>query len=233
MAFPFLRSRWINLLLANYPVAPGLVEKYLLPGLELDLLDGQAFASLVALEMKDVRVLGIGWPGLRHFAELNLRFYVRRRGERGVRFVRQVIPSRLLAWVGRTFFDEPFSAAPITAAVHDKADGVTVEYRLPWGGRACTLTVSGGKPVRTKETAEELWFTDREFAYDVTRQGQLTHYRVAHPEWAVYPVQGAHLDLDWGQLYGPEWAVLNGVRPASTVFAAGSPVTVYSAVKVR
>ena len=36
-----------------------------------------------------------------------------------------------------------------------------------------------------------------------------------------------HIDLDWGRVYGPEWAILSKATPMSTVFAVGSPIAVY------
>jgi len=50
---------------------------------------------------------------------------------------------------------------------------------------------------------------------------------VWHPVWAVYPVREAHIDLDWGTVYGPEWAVMQGGAPVSTVLAVGSAIAVY------
>ena len=35
------------------------------------------------------------------------------------------------------------------------------------------------------------------------------------------------MDVDWAVLYGPEWAAMDGVQPASVVFAAGSEISVY------
>ena len=59
------------------------VRPHLPPGTELDRRDGSAWCSLVGFQFLDTRVLGVGWPGFRHFPEWNLRFYVRRGDERG------------------------------------------------------------------------------------------------------------------------------------------------------
>ena len=48
-----------------------------------------------------------------------------------------------------------------------------------------------------------------------------------HPEWDVYPVREFTAEVDWGVLYGPEWACMNGVQPQSVVLAEGSDVSVY------
>src|SRR2546423_13280170 len=98
---PFLTARWSKLFLATYAVPPALLRPRLAAGLELDTRDGQAFVSLVAFDFLDTRVLGVPWPGFRDFAELNLRFYVRRGADRGVMFVREFVPQRLVAWMAR------------------------------------------------------------------------------------------------------------------------------------
>src|ERR1700709_1663302 len=99
---PFLTAHWSNLCLFTYTVPDVLLEPRLPPGLELDRRDGRAFVSLVAFDFLNTRVLGIPWPGYRNFAELNLRFYVRRRAgaraQRGVMFIREFVPQRVVAW---------------------------------------------------------------------------------------------------------------------------------------
>src|SRR5436305_1957460 len=82
-------AKWHNLFNATYEVPASLLEKRLPPGVELERRGDLSFVSLVAFEFLDTRVFGIGWPGYRNFAELNLRFYVRHGTERGVVFIRE------------------------------------------------------------------------------------------------------------------------------------------------
>src|SRR6267142_673691 len=114
MPRPFLTARWTNLFLASYAVSPELLAKRLPPGLELDTRDAQTFVSLVAFEFLDTRVLGIPWPGYRNFPELNLRFYVRHGGERGVIFVREFVSSRLIAGIANALYNEQYRIAPLS-----------------------------------------------------------------------------------------------------------------------
>ena len=97
----FLTAHWNNLFLATYAVPPALLEKRLPPGLSLDMRDGSAFVSLVAFEFLHTRVFGVPWPGYRNFGELNLRFYLRQGEQRGVAFIREFVPQRLVAWMAR------------------------------------------------------------------------------------------------------------------------------------
>lgn len=228
MAIPFLSASWNNLFLATYPVAPDLLAPRLPPGLELDTRDGQAFVSLVAFEFLRTRVLGVPWPGYRNFAELNLRFYVRHGDERGVVFVREFVPQRLVAWLARRLYNEPYLAAPLSSFRTDDDAGRTLEYRLCFAGREHRLRVTGDKPSYLPgPSTPEHFFKEHHWGFGTTRRGRTLRYRVEHPEWEVFPIRSYEIDLDWAAVYGAEWGFLSKATPCSAVFAAGSPVRVY------
>jgi uncharacterized protein YqjF (DUF2071 family) len=224
----FLTAHWNNLFLATYPVPPALLEKRLPPGLSLDLCDGSAFVSLVAFEFLHTRVFGIPWPGYRNFAELNLRFYVRHGEQRGVSFIREFVPQRLVAWMARLLYNEPYLAAPILATRIDSADAINMDYRLRFAGREHRIAVTGGKPAfRPADDSREHFFKEHHWGYGKTRSGQGIRYQVAHPVWDVYPVQSYQLDFDFAAVYGPEWDFLTQTAPISTILAVGSLVSVF------
>ena len=225
----FLSAAWSNLFLVTYAVPSAELKPHLAPGLELDCLDGQAFVSLVAFQFVDTRVLGISWPGYRNFAELNLRFYVRHGADRGVMFVREFVPLRLVAWIARWFYNEPYVVAPFRAHIEDKPDCLDVDYRLERGGRVHVLQARGRKPAYLPdEGSTEHFFKEHCWGFGRTRRGHGLRYEVAHPAWSIYPIQSCKIDLDWALVYGPEWAFLQNAVPYSTILAAGSPVLVYS-----
>ena len=229
MPRPFLTASWTNLFLATYPVPPALLRHRLPPGLELDTRGGQAFVSLVAFDFLNTRVVGIPWPGYRDFAELNLRFYVRTiTGERGVVFIREFVPQRLTAWLARLIYNEPYVAAPLESNVRDEPDRVVTERRLLFGGRTHTIAATGRKPGHVPpEESDEHFFKEHQWGFGVTRGGKPLRYEVCHPAWKVFPVESYHLDLDWGMVYGSEWAFLGSATPCSTVLAGGSAIAVY------
>jgi uncharacterized protein YqjF (DUF2071 family) len=244
---PFLTARWSNLCLFTYAVPAALLEPRLPPGLEFDTRDGQAFVSLVAFDFLDTRVLGVPWPGYRNFAELNLRFYVRRRSSeaqaaagapfdklttapagRGVVFIREFVPQRLVAWMAKAIYNEPYLAAPLVSTVRHTAETIGVEHRLTFGGRTHTLSMTGGKPAfRPEETGVEHFFKEHHWGYGTSRNGRLLRYEVVHPVWEVYPVQSWALDVDFSVVYGAEWGFLADAKPYSMVLAAGSEIKVF------
>jgi uncharacterized protein YqjF (DUF2071 family) len=228
MKRPFLTAEWRNLFLATFAVPPSLLQELLPAGLELDTRGGDAFVSLVAFQFVHTRVFGVSWPGYRDFPELNLRFYVRQGGERGVVFVREIVALRLVAWMARMIYNEPYRVAPLTSHCQEDEHGRTMEYRLTWAGREQLLRVSGRKPAYLPEPAsEEHFFKEHHWGFGRTRRGQALRYEVAHPPWQVFPIQAYHIEMDWGSVYGPQWKFLNKAMPRSTVFADGSAIEVY------
>src|SRR5258708_7535528 len=173
MRFSFLTARWSNVILATYAVPHGLLRPCLPPGLELDLRDGQAFVSLVAFDFIDTRVLGIPWPGYRNFPELNLRFYVRHGNDRGVVFIREYVGKRLVAWIARGIYNEPYRVAPMTNSVKEDTESITVEHRLKVVGKTNVLRVTGSKPAYCPEPGSiEHFFKEHHWGFNLDRRGR-------------------------------------------------------------
>lgn len=228
MKRPFLTARWEHLALLTYVVPPDMLRPHLPPGLDLDTRDGHAFVSLVGFDFLDTRVLGVPWPGFRDFPEINLRFYVRSGAERGVAFLRELVPQRLVAWVARTLYNEPYAAMRMQTTRNETPDHLTMTYQAVWRGRVQRLRITGAKPAETPapESAAH-FFKEHRWGFGTTRGGQTVRYEVTHPVWPIYRVTSFDLDLDWAHVYGPAWAFLQDAEPYSVVLAAGSPVQVF------
>jgi hypothetical protein len=224
----FLSARWERLCLVTYAVDPERLQPLLHPELQLDTQDGQAFLSLVAFDFLDTRVLGIPWPGYRNFPEINLRFYVRHGDQRGVVFIREYVPKRLIAWIARGLYNEPYRATPMRSTWTETADGAEVGHELDQGGRTHTLQMKLGKEtgIPPEESAAH-FFKEHSWGFGQSRGGKLLRYRVWHPFWETRPVESLDLDWDFGTVYGPEWADLAQTRPHHLAFALGSEIRVY------
>jgi len=227
----FLTARWSNLCLVTYAVPPAMLAARVPPGLELDTRGGEAYVSLVAFDFLRTRVLGIPWPGYRDFPEINLRFYVRdpARDHRGVVFVREFVPKRLVAWLARAIYGEPYVRARMSSRVTADDRAIIVEHALTYGGRENRLRVTADAACAVPgDTSDEHFFKEHQWGYSGGRRGdRCVRYEVRHPAWACYRVTGHEIDWDFGAVYGPELAGLNGRTPCSVVLAAGSEISVH------
>jgi hypothetical protein len=57
-------------------------------------------------------------------------------------------------------------------------------------------------------------------------------YRVAHPQWRVWPAMDATFDCAAAEFYGPEFAVALSHPPTSAFVADGSAIEVYRGEKI-
>lgn len=223
----FLTAHWGNLLLLNYRAPEGLLEKYLPPGCELDRFEGSPFLSLVAFQFTQTRVFGLRWPGYANFPELNLRFYVRHGGRRGVCFVREFVPSRLVAGIARWVYNEPYAKAAMSDRITSGAGRITAEYRLAFNGGRLRLFAEGRhEPFTPPEGSLEHFFKEHDLGVGRDRAGRAVTYEVEHQVWRVFPVLRHEAQLD-PEIYGPDFAFLCGAKPASVLLAEGSEIVVY------
>ena len=227
---PFLTARWSNLVLLTFEVPEQLVRSHVTADIDLDRWNGRTHVSLVALEMLDVRVLGLRIPGFTTHPQVNFRVYVRPHAAPAVWFVRELVPSRLIAAVGRLLYREPFQAARLEARFAESADDVTAEYRFGPGAHRYHVLVTGSRSAAVPPTTSfEHYLKERTSGCRTDRQRRLQTFRVQHPPWAVREVMRVDYDVDFGALYGQEWSFLNDRKPVSVIFAVGSEVAVYRA----
>ncbi|MGZ3654190.1 MAG: YqjF family protein [Bdellovibrionota bacterium] len=224
----FLTAHWGNLLLLNYKVPSEVLEPHLPRGCELDLFQGDAFLSLVAFQFTRTRVFGLRWPLYTDFPEINLRFYLKHQGRRGVSFLREFVPSRLVSGIARLLYNEPYSAAQIRDEVRRENGLVHARYELSSGPHALDFRVTAlDQPHLPKDDSVEHFFKEHELGVGRDREGNTLTYEVEHPFWRVFPVQDFSVRLDAAGLYGPSFAFLRDAKPASVVLAEGSEIVVY------
>ena len=226
MSIPFLTAEWRHLLLFNYAVSPETLSSDLPPKCELDLQDGKAFLSLVAFQFLNTKVMGVAWPGFVNFPEINLRFYIRQGGRRGVCFVREYVPSALVARIAKGLFNEPYCKAKMSMHVEHAQEQVIAKYSLRDGDAALYMEMVGAAPVLPAENSMEHFFKEHSLGVGRDRQGRLLMYEVEHPFWQVFPVLSHKLEIPWAKLYGKRFAFLQEMEPHSMCFAEGSGIRV-------
>jgi uncharacterized protein YqjF (DUF2071 family) len=234
----FLTAEWRKLIMAQYAVAPTLLEPYLPPGTELDLYAGQCFVSLVGFLFRRVRVLRIPIPGHTSFEEVNLRFYVRRVDpdgtvRRGVVFVSEIVPRFAISFVANTFYEEPYTTMPMRYSI--SADGDALRVRYDWRHRgqwSSVETLAASQPVPIKAGSVEEFITEHYWGFTRRSKGATSQYQVQHPRWLVYPISSCTVQADFAALYGPAFASIDPHRPDNVLLAEGSAVSVYTGTRL-
>lgn len=226
----FLSAEWRTLLMLNYEIDPAVLQPLAPSGTELDTWDGRTYVSVVGFMFLRTRLLGLPIPFHQNFEELNLRFYVRRKGpegwRRGVVFVKELVPKWAIAAVARWAYNENYHAAPMGHLIDLEGSG-RVAFNWEWEKRpflaAATIT---GEPHPIADGSEEEFITEHYWGYARQRDGGTIEYQVEHPRWRVWQVADYRLEGDIAALYGPAYAVALRGDPTSVFVADGSEVIV-------
>lgn len=228
---PFLTAWWRHLVLLTFDAPDTAVAPLVPPGCEPDRWDDRLQVSLVALRMDRVRVGGVPVPGFTSFPQVNVRTYLRHAGQPGVVFVREIVPSRLVAAIARWRFGEPFVSGRVESRAGRDAGRLSVEYFFGIGAARGRVAVRAEVETVVPDAGSfEFWVTQRVRSCRTGPDGRLRSFAVAHPPWAVHPIESTDVAVDFAGLYGREWSWLGTARPRSVVLAAGSDVTVSTPV---
>src|SRR5947209_16600999 len=157
----FLSAEWRWLVMLNFGLRPKPLAPLVPADTELDDWNGVIYASVVGFMFLRTRVFGVPVPGYRDFEELNLRFYVRRRTpegwRRGVVFVKEVVPRRVIAAIARYAYNEHY----VAHRMRHEIGGGRVEYAWSVGDRWGRLSATvDGEPRPIDDGSEEEFITE-------------------------------------------------------------------------
>jgi len=235
----FLTAGWHHLAILNYQVDPAILAKYVPAGTEIDFFQGKTFVSMVGFRFLNTRVFGLPIPFHRNFDEVNLRFYVKRivDGEtrRGVTFLKEVAPKRMVGFVARRFYNENYAIMPMRSRIELPQNGTLghTSYHWRFGDRWHRMAAEiSGAPQPPAPGSEAEFIVEHYWGYSRQRDGGTMEYQVEHPPWRIWTARSAHFECDVSALYGPEFAPFLSQPPSSAFVADGSAVSVRKGVRI-
>ncbi len=238
----FLTAEWRELAMLNFAIDPQVLAPWVPDGTELDLFQGTCYVSLVGFLFRNTRVWGMPIPYHRHFEEVNLRFYVRRRApdgwRRGVVFIKELVPRRAVTWVANRFYGENYATVRLGHTLVEPVQDATapsreIRYWWHYAGREHAIELSTvGTAAPAVEGSEFEFITEHYWGYSGGPARPTIEYEVAHPRWNLWPVRQANFAGDGAALYGPEFAAALQAAPRSALLAEGSAVQVYRGTRI-
>lgn len=182
-----MAQTWEDILFAHWRYAPEALRPLVPSAIDIQIRDGSAWVSVVALRMAHLRIRDAGFlPLLEPFPELNLRTYVTYQGHPGVWFLRIEASSRIAVDVARDLFHAPYVHAPLTMS-----HGVTpTEFTCGHDGCVAKLGYAEkGKPITLAPDSLELFLVERYALYTQrASDGQLFRGDIKHSPWTLRAV---------------------------------------------
>ncbi len=227
----FLTAYWKNLIFANYEADVSVLQPYLPIGTEPDVYNGKCIVSLVGFMFLNTKLLGIGFPFHRNFEEFNLRFYVRRKVgdsyQRGVVFVKEIVPRRMITYIAYGLYGERYYYHPMRNHIVETGKDMEVSYSLLVNKQWNTIEVKASKESSLMiKGSEEEFIAEHYWGYTKLAHGKTSEYRVQHPQWKLHDIKSYYINIDIRTLYGEQWLPFLSGKPSSVFMAAGSPVSI-------
>ena len=233
----FLTAEWRKLALANYVVHPDVLLPYLPYKTELDIWQGKCYVSLVGFMFVNTRLLGVPIPFHTNFEEVNLRFYVRYKDgnewKRGVVFIKEIVPRHAIAFIANTLYKEHYQTMPMRHLWQQNNGVQLVQYDWKYNQKWQSIQVNASLQTQAIDEGSETEFiTEHYWGYTQIDAQQTYEYQVTHPRWEQYAVKNYQINVDFGLVYGKDFAFLNQLEPHSVMLAEGSGITVESINKI-
>ena len=195
---------------------------------ELDLFDGRAFVSLVAFTLRGMRLAYGGALGawlMRPIAShrfLNVRAYVRHRGESGIHFLAEWLSNRLAVRLGPPTFGLPYhhgrlhyvhewERGDVRGVVEDAHSGSALEYQVESSFSAAFAPCAGG--------SLDEWLMERYTAF-TQWSGRARLFRVWHPPWPQIAVEATISNIG---LLTERWPMFRDAMVIGANFSPGVP----------
>lgn len=230
MSRTFLKAEWRKLAMVNYSVDKQILYKYLPYKTEIDLWNDVCYVSLVGFMFNNTKVKGLKIPFHVNFEEVNLRFYVRYKdnGEwkRGVVFVKEIVPKPALTFVANMVYKENYETMPMSHSWTVTGDDLVVEYKWKKERWNSLKVVADKKPIQIQGNSEEEFITEHYWGYTKVSNEKTSEYGVEHPKWEIYRTKDYSIDVDFGNIYGPDFNFLTLEKPKSIFLAEGSEIEV-------
>ncbi len=225
----FLKADWENIIMVNYEIDPNLLRNYLPNGVEIDLFENKCYISLVGFMFKNTKIFNVPIPKLGTFEEINLRFYVKRtegdKVKRGVVFINETIPYRLVAWVANKLYHEHYSVVPTKhrETKNTIANSIKFEWlkHLKWN--SIEVTHSNELNQMEPNSLEEFIY-EHYYGFTKVSDSNTEEYKLQHPSWLTQPVLSYQIECDFEKMYGNDFSILNTTNPTAVFIAKGSKV---------
>ncbi len=227
----FLKANWENIIMVNYEIDPEILRSFLPKGVELDLFNGKAYVSLVGFMFKNTKIFKVPIPYFGNFEEINLRFYVQRKEgmtiKRGVVFINETIPYRIVAWMANKLYKEHYTVVPTKHFIQQIGEKQQVKFdwllNKKWNH---ILVETDLVSTEMRQNSFEEFIYEHYYGYTKVNEIVTEEYHLQHPSWKVNKVLNYNINCDFASMYGPAFSVLNETKPTAVFLAKGSAVAI-------
>jgi len=214
-------QEWNDALFFHWKVDVETLRKFVPEKLELDLLNGEAWISLVAFTMEKIRPIGLPAVSfISNFDEINLRTYVVKDGKPGVYFLNIEAGKLWSAKIAKALSGLPYEFARMRRNRTNAFQSIFDKKRFSFSTRYRI-----GKLIEEKSEID-LFLTERYCLY-TEEKNQIYRFEIHHIPWEINQLWVSELETN----YRLDTIDLNRI-PQKMHYSKGVQVVAWGKVKV-
>ena len=183
-------QEWNNALFLHWQVDESELRKFVPDNLEIDLINGNAWVSLVAFDMERIRPKSLpAFPPISNFHEINIRTYVKYKGKTGVYFLSIEGGKKISCFIAKKVSELPYRYSKMerksnffSSKNSEYKDQMEIKFKV-------------GPKYANKSNLDN-WLTER---YALIQDGSscINLFHVHHVEWPTYEIELEDIKIDY------------------------------------
>ena len=220
---PLLYADWLRAVFIHFEVNAEILQREV--PFDLDLCEGRAYLSLVAFTMRGMHPRLGGRMGALLFKPiathnfLNVRAYVKHRGEPGIHFLAEWMDNPLSVRLGPLLFGLPYQLGKLQY-VHRHEAGLL--HGMVSGGDARLEYAAEIDPTADFQSCSagslDEFLLERYTAFTAKKSNQYDFFRIWHPPWPQVPVEISLRDVS---LLEERWSWFHYARLIGANYSPG------------
>lgn len=185
-------QEWNRAIFLHWEVDLDELRKLVPEELEIDLIDGKPWVSLVAFTMENIRPKHFpSFPPISTFDEINIRTYVRSSGITGVHFLSIEAGNKLSCMMAEAMSELPYRFSKMSRT-ESQFESVNSKY-----GDSFFTNFQLGEEQK-KKTALDKWLTERYALFQDGSSG-INKFEIHHLEWPIKNILLENLNYDYSR----------------------------------
>lgn len=181
-------QEWHDTIFLHWELPVYFLQEYIPEEIELDTFNKMAWVSLVAFEVKNMRLRNVpSIPYVSNFQEINLRTYVVKDGKPGIYMFSIETDKLIEVLLTRVFIGLPYKKATM------KRTPKKLVSRNKALNQRLDVTIGKTRPL-TEKTNLDFWLTERHSLYE-TCGNKICRFDIHHKQWELKDLKVSVNDL--------------------------------------
>lgn len=180
-----LYQKWEDICFFHWPIDSKIIEQSIPTSLQLDLLNGTAWVTIVLFKVKENRLRTVPpIPFVNSFLQVNVRTYVEERGRKGVYFLSVDMNNALLAKINSIGNYLPSRYATMKMNKSNKNITISSYYISKAKKESIDISINTSDE-KIKKNSLDCWLLERYHFWSYTKMNKLIRTDIEHLPWEL------------------------------------------------